>query len=59
MDYSTGDSNYLQYVTVLSGTKGTNSSHMLELENLSVGVSYPQTCGFNSDDEYVVKNLLD
>ena len=59
LDYSTGDSDYLQYVTVLSGTKGSNSSNLLELEDLSVGVSYPQTCGFNSDDEYVVKNILD
>ena len=58
-NYSTGSSNYLQYIIVLNGTQGSDSSNLLALSGLSVGVSYSQTCGLNSSGTYTHKNVLD
>jgi hypothetical protein len=54
----TSDSNYLQNIIVLNGTKGVYGS-LLDLSGLTVGADYHQACGFNSDGVYTVKNLLD
>jgi hypothetical protein len=51
--YSTEESQQLKYIHVLSGTKN------IELTGLTVGATYPQKCGFNSQGQYVVKNELD
>jgi hypothetical protein len=56
--YTTSNSNCLQNIIVLNGTKGVIGS-LLDLSGLTVGVDYHQACGFNSDGVYTVKNLLD